>query len=368
MIFVMKDQGVLPYNNFTRYTIHIGSAIEVILLSFALADRINILKKEKEASQEEALRVSVENERIIKEQNIVLEERVKDRTFELEESNTELNNTYSDLKIAQSKLVESEKMASLGQLTAGIAHEINNPINFVTANVNPLKRDIADIISIIDRYQALDPEMDMKVQLSEIKELADELELDFLKEEMDELIAGIGEGASRTAEIVKGLRNFSRLDEVDSKFANINEGLESTLKILETVIKANQVNIEHDFAEIDAIECYPGKLNQLFMNVLMNAIQAVGDNDSSSRFLVIETSKKNNAIEIRIKDNGVGMPEEVRTRIFEPFYTTKDVGKGTGLGLSIVYSIIEMHNGTIDVHSKVGEGTEFVIRIPLKLS
>jgi two-component system NtrC family sensor kinase len=359
---------VLPYNGFTRYTMHIGSALEVILLSFALADRINILKAEKEESQAKLLSSSLENERIIREQNSILEEKVKARTLELEQSNVELNETYNDLKQTQSKLVESEKMASLGQLTAGIAHEINNPINFVTANVAPLKRDIEDLMILIDKYEALDPKKDIDEQLAAVRALAEELEIDFLKTEIDELISGIREGAERTAEIVKGLRNFSRLDEGDLKFANINDGIESTIRILDNELNENQMKIVRELGELDAIECYPGKLNQLFMNLLTNSIQAIKSKKGIEGVIEIKSVQKEQGIEIRFKDNGMGMSDETKNKIFEPFFTTKDVGEGTGLGLSIAYSIVEMHNGTIKVESEFGHSTEFIIQLPLTQS
>jgi signal transduction histidine kinase len=366
ILFVMKDQGVLPYNGLTRYTMHIGSALEVILLSFALADRINILKAEKEASQAKALHVSLENERIIREQNVILEKKVKERTTELENTNTELNQTYNDLKQTQSKLVESEKMASLGQLTAGIAHEINNPINFVTANVEPLKRDIKDLLTLIDNYEAIDPAENITGQLERIHALSKELDLAYLKTEVDELIEGIGEGANRTAEIVKGLRNFSRLDEGDVKFANVNEGIESTLTILDNELYA--IEVVKNLDTIDAIECYPGKLNQLFMNLLSNSIQAIKEKNDTGGKIELTSRQIEDKIELRFKDNGIGMTEETKNRLFEPFFTTKDVGEGTGLGLSIAYSIVELHHGTIKVESVLGEGSEFIIRLPLKQS
>ncbi len=367
-IFVLKDIGVLPYNQLTIFMMPIGSGIEVALLSLALADRINILKKEKEESQEQVLLTTIENVRIIKEQNSVLEHRVKHRTLELEKSNEELSVTYYDLKHTQSKLVESEKMASLGQLTAGIAHEINNPINFVTANVEPLRRDIKDIISLVSKYGNLDHDKDLDAQIEEINKFTEELDLSFLKIEMDELISGIAEGANRTAEIVKGLRNFSRLDEGDLKYANINEGIKSTLKILETRTNELEIDVVLKLSQIDAIECYPGKLNQLFMNLLSNAIQALESNLIGDRQIVIDTKEIDNSIEIKIKDNGVGMSEGTKIKIFEPFFTTKDVGEGTGLGLSIAYSIVEVHKGSIVVESKVGVGTEFIIKIPMQFA
>ena len=367
-IFVMKDLGVLPYNGFTRYTMHIGSGIEVVLLSFALADRINILTQEKEASQAEALRVSKENEQIIKQQNIVLESKVQERTVELQKSNEELNDTLNELKDTQSQLVNAEKMASLGQLTAGIAHEINNPINFVTANVQPLRRDIDDILTVLNKYAEINENTNLGEKLKEIADLKVELETDYLIEEINSLIDGIGEGASRTAEIVKGLKNFSRLDENDLKMANINEGLNSTITLLDNTIKDNNIKVVKAYDDIPVIECYAGKLNQLFMNLLNNGVQAINmreDKSEQGELVVTTLIESEDRIVVKIADNGIGMTDEVKHRIFEPFYTTKEVGEGTGLGLSIAYNIIESHNGTVKVESEVGKGTTFIIGLPI---
>ncbi|MBZ0100463.1 MAG: hypothetical protein K8F30_15390, partial [Taibaiella sp.] len=207
VIYALKDAGVMPFNNFTSYSLLFGSAAEVTLLSFALADKINIYKKEKEASQAQALTALEENARIIREQNVILETRVNERTVELKQSNEELEKTLQDLKEAESQLVESEKMASLGQLTAGIAHEINNPINFVTSNVKPLKRDVEMIIDMLGMIEELSvAEMDADEKRRQIDELKEEMDFDYLKTEIEYLLNGITEGSSRTAEIVKGLR------------------------------------------------------------------------------------------------------------------------------------------------------------------
>ena len=205
--FVLKDVGIIPYNIFTSHIIVIGSAIEVILLSFALADKINTFKAEKEASQALALEISKENEQLVREQNIILEAKVQERTEELQNSNRDLNVALTNLKDTQTRLVEKEKMASLGQLTAGIAHEINNPINFVTSNIKPLKLDIADLRSLLNRYDQLATNPDIQKELKDIELFKKEIDIDYIHEEISSLIKGIEDGAARTAEIVKGLGN-----------------------------------------------------------------------------------------------------------------------------------------------------------------
>lgn len=367
MIFVIKDFGVLPYNLFTVSIIQIGSAFVVVLLSIALADSINILRKEKEESQGQALAALEENARIIREQNVILETKVSERTVELSQSNEELNKTLRELKEAEIHLVESEKMASLGQLTAGIAHEINNPINFVTSNVKPLKRDIDMIITMLGQVEEIVSDGnvsadDRKKQIDEIKE---EMDYDYLKEEIDYLLNGIMEGSNRTAEIVKGLRVFSRLDEDDLKKADINEGIDSTLVIVRNTLGSN-TEIVKEYGNIPVIECYPGKLNQVFLNIMTNGLQAIKSRfkDEKGGALTIKTYTEGDFVKISIKDNGIGMDENTKKKVFEPFFTTKDVGEGTGLGMSIVYNTINKHNGKIELISELGEGTEFIISLP----
>lgn len=366
VVFVLRNFNILPYNDLTYYALQIGSATEVTLLSFALADKINIYRKEKEASQAEALRVSLENEKIIKEQNIILEVKVEERTRELNQSNIDLNNALDDLKNAQTKLVDAEKMASLGQLTAGIAHEINNPINFVSSNIRPLRRDIDDIIDLLNKIENIIKEKSLDNEFEEAKKFKKEIDYDYLIHEIDVLLKGMSDGAGRTVEIVKGLKSFSRLDESDLKFANVNEGLDSTIIILNSTFKG-KVAVVKEFGDIPEIECFAGKLNQVFMNIINNAAQAVitsHENDNDGK-VVIKTYNENDFVKISISDNGTGMPEEVKQKIFEPFFTTKKAGEGTGLGLSIVYSIIELHKGTIEVNSELGKGTEFLITLPI---
>lgn len=367
-LFVMKDLGVLPYNAVTKHILHMGSAVELVLLSFALADKINILKKEKEESQEKTLDALRENDRILKEQNVVLDTKVKERTAELQILNTDLTGALTDLKEAQSQLVDAEKMASLGLLTAGIAHEINNPINFVVSNINPLKRDIQDILEVLEKYSQIQDEKGLKERLLEVDELKQDIDLDYVLTEIDMLLKGIDDGANRTAEIVKSLKTFSRLDETDLKHASVNECMDSTLLLLKNSLKG-QIGVDEQLMEMSNIDCYPGKLNQLFMNLLRNAIHAIEHKTyqaGEKPMLWVATDQTEDDVIISIKDNGSGMDDATMTRIFEPFFTTKDVGEGTGLGLSIAYNIVEKHNGVIEVTSELGVGTEFTIAIPKK--
>jgi signal transduction histidine kinase len=356
-VYVLKDFEILPYNLITNYTMQIGSALEVIFLSFALADRINILKREKELSQAEALKISKENERLVTNQKIMLEKEVAERTADLETA-------YRDLQETQSQLVNSEKMASLGQLTAGVAHEINNPINFVVSNINPLRRDINDIKELLSKYDTLKNDDTYDFRLGEIENFKKEIDYNYVQEEIEILLKGISEGATRTSEIVKSLKNFSRLDEHDLKKTNINEGISSSIVLLSQQI--DTIKVIQNLGLIPEIECFPGKINQAFMNILTNAIEAIHTHRKEGGILEITTYQQDKYVVATIKDNGTGMPEEVKNKIFEPFYTTKDVGKGTGLGLSITHGIIEKHNGTISIQSEIGMGTMFEIKLPIQ--
>ncbi|MFY0253535.1 7TM diverse intracellular signaling domain-containing protein [Chitinophaga sp. 30R24] len=367
-VFVLRNFNLLPFNNFTDYALQIGSALEVLLLSFALAHKINVFKAEKEASQQIALAISQENERLVREQNIILESKVKDRTEDLQATNLELNNALTNLKEAQTRLVEKEKMASLGQLTAGIAHEINNPINFVTSNIKPLKLDIADLQELLNRYDELSASQNIPQSLASIEAFKKEIDINYIHEEISSLIKGIEDGAARTAEIVKGLRTFSRLDESEVKSIDIHEGLDSTLVLLRNAIPP-YVNIVKEYGNLPKIECYAGKINQVFMNIFSNALNAIKTKkEHHNEAISIQTQLEGNFVIITIKDTGIGMSEAVREKIFDPFFTTKDVGEGTGLGLSIVFSIIEKHRGRIIVNSAPGEGAEFIIYLPLNLA
>ncbi len=270
---------------------------------------------------------------------------------------------YEELKATQSQLVQSEKMASLGQLTAGIAHEINNPINFVSAGIESLKSNYQEIKKLLEEYMQIKPGEDNEEKLKSIEKHKKEIEIDILLHEVEDLYRSIKNGANRTTEIVKNLRNFTRLDENEFKLSSLEEGLDSTLVILNSQLK-DRIEVVKEYEHIPLVNCFPGQINQVFINILNNAAQAIEGQGT----IWIKTHVANGFAEISIKDSGIGMSEETKNRIFDPFFTTKDVGIGTGLGLSISYGIIEKHHGTITVDSTPGVGTQFTIRIPLNLN
>jgi signal transduction histidine kinase len=247
-------------------------------------------------------------------------------------------------------------------LTAGIAHEINNPINFISSSIPPLKRDIEALDDLINKYDNLNAD-NLQAKLQEISDFKEEIDYDYTKEEIALLLSSITDGTNRTTEIVKGLRNFSRLDEADQKQASLNEGLEATILLMQSALKKKNIQLTKELGDIPEINCYAGQLNQVFMNILTNAAQAVSEKGT----IKIKTflDKETNNIKIEIADSGQGMSEEVKNKIFQPFFTTKAVGEGTGLGLSISYGIIKKHNGSIVVESEIGKGSTFIISLPI---
>ena len=237
---------------------------------------------------------------------------------ELEKQKYELNNTLNELTQAQTHLVQSEKMASLGQLTAGVAHELNNPINFISASIKPLQRNVEDLLGLLDKYDSVVQKGNLAGEFGEVDELKESVDLDYLIKETQNLFRGIVEGSSRSMQIVKDLRTFSRMDENEFKQVDIHDGIDSTLLLLHHKME-NRIAVHKNYGKIPFVECLPGKLNQVFMNILTNSILAIEDKGE----ITIETSSVDDKVKISFKDNGKGMPPEVRDHIFEPFFTTR---------------------------------------------
>lgn len=366
-LYALKDYGVVTYSSLTKYSLPVGVMFEAILLSLALADRINILKREKEASQAQAILMMEENQRLIHEQNAFLEKEVEARTREITSTNHDLEKTLANLQLTQKQLVESEKLASLGQMTAGIAHEINNPVNFVRSNVQPLKRDVDELIEIIAQINPSLPMDDLQAKWDSLQRKYKELDVDYLQKEIYQLLQGIDEGSKRTADIVRSLRVFSRMDRDALVLADINECVTSTLMVMKNITSKEVTLSTHLDQALPQIHCFPGKLNQVLMNLISNAVHATRMEGRSieDRIVEVKTLRENDCIKIVVKDNGIGMKEEVRKKIFDPFFTTKQVGEGTGLGLSIVLGIVQEHGGDIFIDSEWNKGTSFTLSLPI---
>ncbi len=295
---------------------------------------------------------------------------------ELVELNNEVNNlqrsvaqekrileqTLAELRRTQAALIQSEKLNSLGQLVAGVAHEINNPVAFVASNIFSLKEQMQDLFSAYQSLEALLSAQGAE-QTSKARELRDKADLDFLEEDSLDLLTGSLEGLSRVKNIVEDLRNFSRLDEAEQQIFDLNENVVTTLALASPEIKKQRVTVVKELAPLPKIPGYPAQFNQVVLNLVINGVQAMMEQDK--RELTVRTRVEDSVVVLEIGDTGSGIPPDVRAKIFDPFFTTKPVGTGTGLGLSVVHTVItERHQGTIDVASEVGLGSVFTIKLP----
>lgn len=269
------------------------------------------------------------------------------------------------LKQTQTQLLHADKMASLGQLTAGVAHEINNPVNFIYAGINGLKKNMQALFGVIDKYDQIQSSKDFETKKIEINELKKTIDYQEVRNDINELTRAIEDGAARTADIVESLQTFSRADKNERQFANIHQGLDSTIQILNKQIRDQIILVKKYDPEVPLLDCFPGRLNQVFLNILLNGIQAIGQQSKGEILVTTKYLEEKKLVQISIKDNGSGIPKKLLGRIFEPFFTTKEVGKGTGLGLSISYGIIKDHKGRIWVESIENESTTFHIELPV---
>ena len=292
---------------------------------------------------------------------------------EVEQRTSELSQALHHLKETQLQLVQHEKMSALGNLVAGVAHEINNPVGFIAGNLEPAIDYINDLFRLIDFYQTKMPDLEPDIG---------DIDLEYLREDLPKLIHSMKLGVERICHISTSLRTFSRTDRDYKVLFNIHEGIDSTILILKHRLKASdnrpEIEIVKDYANLAQIECFPGQLNQVFMNIMANAIDALEDSNIGRSFrdievkpnlITVKTELSNDSqfVSIRIQDNGIGMRDDVKQKIFEHLFTTKAVGKGTGLGLAIAHQIVvEKHHGAIAVNSTLGEGTEFIITLPVK--
>jgi signal transduction histidine kinase len=330
-----------------------------------------------------AVKLNESRETLLKNTELTaMNQRLEVEISERKQAELELQQTFIELQTTQAQLIQTEKMSSLGQLVAGVAHEINNPVNFIYGNITHAYEYSQELLELVRLYQEHFP-----LPGENIQQKIEDMELEFVLEDLPKTLMSMKMGAQRIREIVLSLRNFSRLDEADMKEVDIHEGIESTLLILQNRLKAKpehpEIQIIKEYGNLPLVECYPGQLNQVFMNIINNAIDAL-DNYNCTRTascatltpqaiaihpaqIIITTAvSQDNSVVVEIADNGPGMTAETKQKLFDPFFTTKPVGQGTGLGLSISYQIIvQKHSGVLRCESELGQGTRFVIEIPL---
>jgi len=282
---------------------------------------------------------------------------------ELVRRNTELTELNRKLSMAQEQLIQSEKLASIGQLAAGVAHEINNPIGYIFSNFSTLQIYIGALLEVLNAYEKVDNDRTSTEAVNALIMLRKDVEIDYLKEDIPSLMNESREGITRVRKIVQDLKDFSRTDTaLEWQWANLHQGIDSTLNIVSNEVKY-KADIIKNYGELPEVECFPSQINQVVMNLVVNAAHAI---EGKRGTISITTMVVDKHVQIEVKDTGSGIAPENISRIFDPFYTTKPVGQGTGLGLSLAYGIMQKHHGSIHVSSVLGEGTTFFLRIPIK--
>jgi two-component system NtrC family sensor kinase len=337
-----------------------GSDFGMFQTAVMLEDQVRKRTEELEAAVRENEKINRALQHAKVQMEIEIEER-KNTQLSLEHEKEEQIILIKKLEEAHNQLLQSEKLASIGQLAAGVAHEINNPIGFVSSNLGTLSTYVDYLLLIIDTYEtgqhllAADPDLNRRVE-----EVCDKADLEFLREDIVKLIAESIEGTTRVRRIVQDLRDFSRIDSAEWQLADLHAGLESTLNVVWNEIKYKAV-VVRELGSLPKVECRLSQINQVFMNMLVNAAQAIQEHGT----ITLRSGCANDKVWISISDTGKGIPPELMTRIFDPFFTTKEVGKGTGLGLSLSYGIVNKHGGHIDVQSTPDQGTTFTIWLPV---
>ncbi|BAY74667.1 integral membrane sensor signal transduction histidine kinase [Nostoc linckia NIES-25] len=323
-----------------------------------------------------AMKLAESRETLMKNTQLThMNQRLELEISERKQAQLELQKALQELQSTQAQLIQTEKMSSLGQLVAGVAHEINNPVNFISGNITYVSQYTQQLLELVQLYQEEFPNYRQTIQ-----EKIDDIDLEFVVEDLPKILSSMKMGSQRIEQIVLSLRTFSHLDEADMKEVDIHEGIESTLLILQNRFKAKpehpKIEILKEYGKLPLVECYAGQLNQVFMNVINNAIDALDTwnaqrsqqeiQNNPSQIIISTKIIDNNHVVVKIADNGPGMTQEVKQKLFDPFFTTKPVGQGTGLGLSISYQIIvQKHSGVLRCESQLGKGTEFWIEIPL---
>lgn len=314
--------------------------------------------------------------RWLNENNTKLEKEIQKRTeieMKLRASKKELEKTVEQLQHTQAQIIQTEKMASIGQLAAGVAHEINNPTAFVSSNLNTMSGYQADMAGLLEKYESavnlisdphIIPELPERVTtvISQIRQMAEAIDLAFVRDDFVDLIEDSREGTERIKKIVSDLKDFANPGAQERVEMDINQGLDSTINIVWNEIKYT-CELSKDYGELPPVLCFSQQINQVFMNLLINAAQAI----EKDGLIHVKTRHVGEQVVVRVSDNGCGIPEHIQSKLFDPFFTTKEIGKGTGLGLTMSYNIIEKHNGKIEVESRVGEGTTFTIHLPISI-